>query len=114
LALQVWPEGHVPHLPPLPQPSSPHSRPAQFGAQHSATPLVVLHWLAGGWQQVPAQHPVAPGGQACPPQSGPLAAQACWKQLAEQQSLFCWQGAFSAAQLSSGAQTSLAQWVEQQ
>ena len=44
-APQVWPTGQVPQVPPLPQPSSPHARPAQFGAQHSPAGL---HWLAGG------------------------------------------------------------------
>jgi hypothetical protein len=41
LALHVWPGAHSPHVPWLPQPSSPHCRPPQFGAQHKA--LVALH-----------------------------------------------------------------------
>jgi hypothetical protein len=43
LALQVWPGKQLPQVPPLPQPSGPHCRPVQFGAQHSPP---ALHWLA--------------------------------------------------------------------
>jgi hypothetical protein len=58
LALQVVPDGQLSggHTPVFPQPSSPHSRPAQFGAQHM--PEVLLHWLAGAWQQTPRQQKV--------------------------------------------------------
>jgi hypothetical protein len=41
LAPQVCPGAQLPHVPPLPQPSSPHCRPLQFGAQHKS--LVALH-----------------------------------------------------------------------
>jgi hypothetical protein len=86
LALQVWPGRHVPHVPWLPQPSSPHCRPLQFGAQHNPAPL---HWLAGGWQQPSfGQHPVAAGLHAVPLQVSTLAAQTWLKQFPVQQSLF--------------------------
>ena len=44
LAVQVWPGKQLPQVPVLPQPSGPHSRPAQFGAQHNpGWPPVMLH-----------------------------------------------------------------------
>ena len=44
VAEQVWPGKQLPHFPVLPQPSSPHSRLAQLGAQHNpAWPPVMLH-----------------------------------------------------------------------
>ena len=44
LAEQVWPGKQLPQVPVLPQPSSPHSRLAQLGAQHNpAWPPVMLH-----------------------------------------------------------------------
>jgi hypothetical protein len=62
----VAPAGHWPLLgpqvPPLPQPSGPHSRPVQFGAQHNPDGL---HSVAPGRQHVPSQQ--------CP-EAGPLAA----------------------------------------
>jgi hypothetical protein len=46
LAEQVWPELQLPQpFSLLPQPSGPHWRPLQFGAQHRPA---ALHWLAGG------------------------------------------------------------------
>lgn len=41
--LQVCPVRQDPHVPEPPQPSGPHCRPEQFGAQHSPAGL---HWLA--------------------------------------------------------------------
>ena len=101
-------------MPPLPQPSSPHCRPLQFGAQHKS--LVALHWLAGGWQQAGAlaQHPVAPAGQFCPLQVVGFAAQRWAKQLLEQQSLFCWQALPFAVQPRRRAQRPFAHWFVQQ
>jgi hypothetical protein len=94
-ALHFWPGRQLPQVPVLPQPSGPHSRFLQLGAQHNPSwPPVVLHWLAGGSQQpCPAQHPVAVAEQVCDEpftrQVGGWAAQRWLKQLFEQHWLFC-------------------------
>ena len=93
--LQVWPGTQLPQVPVLPHPSGPHCLPLQLGAQHNpAWPPVVLHWLAGGWQQPsPAQHPVAVEEQVCDDpftwHVAGLAAQTWPKQLPEQHWLLC-------------------------
>jgi hypothetical protein len=50
----AWTE-QGPHVPPPPQPSGPHTRPSQFGAQQE---FWVLHWFAGDRQQSPSQQKV--------------------------------------------------------
>jgi hypothetical protein len=61
-----------PHVPPLPQPSGPHSRPVQFGAQHNPEGL---HSVAPGRQHAPSQQcpEAGPAAAHCPPESGPSA-----------------------------------------
>jgi hypothetical protein len=70
-ALHLALPGQLPHVSPLPQPSSPHCRPSQFGVQQSPAGL---HWLAASlqhpssqesepWQQRSPTHPFAGGRQ---------------------------------------------------
>lgn len=84
---QTWLAWQVPQVPVPPQPSPPHTRLVQLGAQHNPSGL---HWLSGPAQQSMslAQQPVPRGEQAMgvPPAGHWLtgAAQTKLKQLPEQ------------------------------